>query len=75
MIEFSEKNQPLFTEFKNIAALPRYLASTVEKTRDFHTLAKFQMQIVENLNSLNINLNISCQKYKNIYLSYIIKNG
>ena len=41
MIGFSETNQSLFTELKKLDPLGRYRASTVAKTRDFHTLAKF----------------------------------
>ena len=48
MIELSETNQPLFTELKNLAPLPRYRVSPVAKMAVFHTLAKFQMRFLKN---------------------------
>ena len=47
MIVLSESEQPLFTEFRKLAPLSRYRASTVAKMAVFHSLAKIQMRIVE----------------------------
>ena len=48
MIGLDERNQPLFTELKQIVLVSRYVVSNVAKRGGFHTLVNFQRRFLKN---------------------------
>ena len=61
MIGLNERNQPIFTELKKLALVPRYVVSNVAEIGAdvFHTSAVFQRRFLENY----INRKISSQNH------------